>query len=51
MSFREKCRINTNYNADTFVGIKSIDGDISINFPLGFNLSDDDKENLKESEE
>ena len=43
LSIREKCKINTNYSADTFVGIQSVDGDISINFPVGFNLSDDDK--------
>lgn len=43
-SIRDKCRVNTNWNEDTFVGIKCEDGDISINFPLGFDIAEDDKE-------
>ncbi|WP_418755964.1 LlaJI family restriction endonuclease [Eubacterium ventriosum] len=44
-SIQDKCRVNTNKEADTFVGIKCEDGDISINFPLGYDVSyDDDKE-------
>ena len=39
----DKCKINTNYNNDTFVGIKCIDGDISINFQLGYHISENDK--------
>ena len=43
-SIRKKCTINTNKDEDTFVGIICKDGDISIHFPLGFRLSEDDKE-------
>lgn len=42
-NIRSRCTVNTNREADTFVGIKCDDGDISINFPLGFSISDDDK--------
>ena len=35
---KEKCYINTNKDDDTFVGIQCLDGDIKINFPLGFSL-------------
>ena len=35
---KEKCFINTNSDEDTFVGIQCLDGDIKINFPLGFSL-------------
>lgn len=38
-----KCHINTNKDGDTFVGIRVIDGDISICFPLEYRLADDDK--------
>ena len=48
-SIQDKCRVNTNKEADTFVGIKCEDGDISINFPLGYDVSyDDDKELRKD---
>ena len=40
---RDKCSVNTNYDADTFVGIKSDSDGISVHFPLGFRISDDDK--------
>ena len=43
-SIKERCHVNTNIYVDTFVGIKCIDGDISVNFPLGFHVSDDEKE-------
>lgn len=43
-SIREKCHINTNFESDTFVGIKAKNGDITINFPLGYNLSEDEDE-------
>lgn len=39
---RSKCRINSNREADTFVGLKSDDGDISIHFPLGYHISEKD---------
>ena len=42
-SIRDRCHINTNYDADTFVGIKSEGGKFTINFPLCFSLSDDDR--------
>lgn len=42
-SIRGKCRINTNRDADVFVGIMCKDNDISINFPLGYEISEDDK--------
>lgn len=42
-SIREKCHINTNYEADTFVGIKCEHGDFTINFPLGFSTSEDER--------
>ncbi len=42
-SIRNHCHINTNYDADTFVGIKCDDGFFSINFPLGFDLSSDER--------
>lgn len=48
VSLRDKCSVNTNIDTDTFVGVKAIDGDISISFPLGFRLSDDDKELRKD---
>jgi len=43
-SIREKCHVNTNFESDTFVGIKAEDGDVTINFPLGYNVAEDDKE-------
>lgn len=43
-SIRDKCSINTNWETDTFVGIKCENGNFSIHFPLGFHLSDSDKE-------
>lgn len=42
-SIRDKCHVNTNEDEDTFVGIKCEDKDISINFPLGFDVSKGDK--------
>lgn len=39
----EKCHINTNVDGDTFVGIQVRDGDISIRFPLGYRLEEDEK--------
>lgn len=42
-SIRDKCKVNTNRDADTFVGIMCKDGEINVNFPLGFHISDDDR--------
>lgn len=35
--------VNTNYDEDVFVGIKCINNNVSVNFPLGFRISDEDK--------
>ena len=42
-SLLTRCSINTNKESDTFVGIKFNKGKFSINFPLGFNLSNNEK--------
>lgn len=47
-SIREKCIVNTSKDIDRFVGIKCDAGDFSISFPLGYHLSDDDKELRKD---
>ena len=44
----DKCFVNTNIEADTFVGIKCEKGDFSVHFPLGFEYSNDEKELRKE---
>lgn len=44
----ERCHINTNSDSDTFVGIKCTDGEININFPLGYNKSDKEEELRKD---
>lgn len=43
VDIRSKCRINSNYEMDAFVGLKCDDGDISINFPIGYHISEDNK--------
>lgn len=48
IDIRSKCRVNSNYEGDTFVGLKCENGDISINFPIGFHLSEDDVELRKD---
>lgn len=48
LGIREKCRVNTNRDTDVFVGIKCEDNDISINFPLGYEISTNDKELRKD---
>lgn len=47
-SIRDKCSINTNWDEDTFVGFLCNEGRFSIHFPLGFNISDNDKELRKD---
>ena len=42
VDIRSKCRVNSNREMDTFVGLRCNDGDISINFPLGYHISEDD---------
>ena len=44
----EKCFVNTNKDADTFVGIKCENGDFSVHFPLGFDYSTDENQLRKE---
>ncbi|MBD5544168.1 MAG: LlaJI family restriction endonuclease [Lachnospiraceae bacterium] len=48
IDIRSKCRVNSNYEMDTFVGLRCSDGDISINFPIGYHISDDNKELRKD---
>lgn len=45
---RDKCSINTNIEADTFVGLKSEKGNISVHFPLGYDLANDENELRKD---
>lgn len=42
-SIRENCHINTNWESDTFVGIRVENGKCDINFPLGYHISEDEK--------
>lgn len=42
-NIRDKCRVNTNFGDDTFVGIRCENNTITINFPLGYAISKDDK--------
>lgn len=44
IDIKSKCRVNSNREKDTFVGIRYSDGDISINFPMGYHISDGNKE-------
>lgn len=44
VNIREKCSVNTNRDTDKFVGIKCKNGDVSINFPLGFDINEDNTE-------
>lgn len=48
INIRSKCRVNSNREMDTFVGLRCTDGDISINFPMGFHISEDNKELRKD---
>lgn len=45
---RSKCSVNSNREADTFVGLKSDNGDISIHFPLGYHISENDEDLRKD---
>ena len=40
--------MNSNREMDTFVGLRCNDGDVSINFPLGYHISEDDNELRKD---
>lgn len=48
LNIRNKCFVNIKDNYDTFVGIKCSDGDIKINFPIGFRISSDDDQLRKD---
>ena len=45
---RDLCTANTNFDGDTFVGIKYENEKLQIHFPLGFNLSNDDETTRKD---
>ena len=40
----DRCKVNTNWDDDVFVGVKCDGNDVSIHFPLGFDISHDEKE-------
>lgn len=44
LSIRDKCYVNTNKDTDTFVGIMCDKGSFSVHFPLGFRISESDKD-------
>ena len=48
IDIRSKCRVNSNREMDTFVGLRCDDGDISINFPMGYHISENNKELRKD---
>ena len=48
LSIRDRCSVNTNWDEDTFVGMKCEGGEFSVHFPLGFSISEDDKELRKD---
>lgn len=48
LNLRDKCTVNTNIDGDAFVGVQCQAGDIKITFPLGFNLSKDEKDARKD---
>lgn len=43
-SIRDKCYVNTNRDSNTFVGIMCDKGSFSVHFPLGFHISESDKD-------
>lgn len=47
-SIKEKCKVNTNFETDTFVGIQCDKGEFSVHFPLGYRLADNDNELRKD---
>ena len=48
IDIKSKCRVNSNREMDTFVGLRCNNGDISINFPMGYHISEDNKELRKD---
>lgn len=47
-TLKQRCKVNTNIDTDTFVGIKCVNDDISVSFPLGFHLEEDEKKVRKD---
>lgn len=47
-SIRDKCHITKHCNGDMFVGIKCENGQFEIDFPLGYHISQDEKELRKD---
>lgn len=47
-SIRDKCKVNTNCDMDVFVGIECENGELNVHFPLGFEVSEDEKELRKD---
>lgn len=47
-TLQKRCKVNTNIDTDTFVGIKCDKGDISVSFPLGFRLEEEEKQLRKD---
>ncbi|MCM1121349.1 MAG: LlaJI family restriction endonuclease [Eubacterium sp.] len=45
---RSRCKINSNTERDTFVGLRCDDGDLGIHFPLGFHISEQNKDLRKD---
>ena len=43
-SLFDRCKVNTNWDEDIFVGLKCDGDEISIHFPLGFDISHEEKE-------
>ena len=39
---KSHCHINTNRESDTFVGLDCRNEELTVNFPLGYQLSDND---------
>lgn len=48
INIRNKCFVNIKDTDDNFVGIRCRDGDIKINFPMGFKISNNDDELRKD---
>ena len=46
-SLRERCGINTNRNAETFVGIRCENGEIRVQFPMGYAFDGEDDRSLQ----
>ena len=47
-TIQSHCHINTNRESDTFVGLNCKAGELTINFPLGYHLSENDSDIRKD---